>query len=84
MKRTIEIHVATQMPLAGAQVGFHDFNGSLYVVTGQSVQPMWAGYMNQMFLAEVPVPVPAGISEATLLKAMAIANGSEWTKELVK
>lgn len=87
MEQTINVTKVPALPPLGSPAGFYEWGGSLYAVSSSSASALWVGQMNQMcFQRGEPssAPLHTGISEDTLLKAMAIANGSEWTKGLFK
>ena len=72
MKRTIDIKTMTTYGVVPA-AGFYDMAGSLYVAIGANVMPMCLGLIQNYTEDASEAPGGSGISEGTLLKALAIA-----------
>lgn len=84
MKKMITI---TPFPTLGPvpQPGFYDHMGTLYVASTPGVYPLSIGPINTMCPVDAPEDAASGgISEETILKAIAIAQRPELATQLVK
>lgn len=82
MKRNIEVaQMATLGPAPAA--GFYEMGGMLYVANGPGMHPIYCGLTSALTQEDGSVTQIGGVSEQTLLKAIAIAQRPELAQTLV-
>ncbi len=81
MKKVIEV---TTMPNLGIAplAGFYEYAGSLYAASSPGIMPMYVGIMNQLTQEASGGVQGGGVSENTLLKAIALVQRPELAFQL--
>ena len=79
---SLKINKVNNFPVVGDQSpGLYEFAGSLYLV-GKHIATSFGILTSEFTLDETVAPVSSGISESTLLKAIAIARQPTLAKDM--
>ncbi len=82
MKKVIEVKTWETVPSSATEVGFFDCYNCLYFVAASQTIPYYLGSTKDLLEEVDRVAAASGVSELTLLKAIAIAQKPELAKEL--
>ena len=79
---TIEVvEIAILVPQQSA--GFYSYLGCIYVAHAPNMMPTYLGLINQLLVKPTPSPsAPSGVSEWTLLRAIAVAQNPDLIMKL--
>jgi len=79
---TIEVvEIAALVPQQAA--GFYSYLGCIYVTHAPNMMPVYLGLTNQLLVKPAPpVAAPSGVSEWTLLRAIAVAQNPDLIMKL--